>query len=89
MIPNLAVIRIHGAHGWCPPIPVPLFLIWVFAILLSPLILIALVILWGVCLGAGYDMWRIVAGLWRILCALPGTFVRVTSEGKHISVRIV
>jgi hypothetical protein len=89
MIPNLAVIRIQGEHGWCPPIPVPLFLIWIIAILLSPLILAALIVLWAICLGAGYQMWRVLAALWRVLCALPGTSVRVTAEGKHISVRII
>lgn len=89
MIPNLAVIRIHGEHGWCPPIPVPLFLIWIVAIFLSPLILAALLVLWAVCIGAGYRMWPILGGLWRVLCALPGTQVRVTVDGKHISVRVL
>lgn len=89
MIPNLAVIRIQGEREWCPPIPVPLFLIWIVAILLSPLILAALLVLWGVCIGAGYGMWPILGGFWRVLCALPGTQVRVTAEGKHISVRIL
>jgi hypothetical protein len=89
MIPNLAVIRIQREHGWCPPIPVPLFLLWIFAILLSPLILAALLVLWAVCLGAGYQMWRLLGAAWRVLCALPGTQVRVTTEGKHISVRIL
>jgi hypothetical protein len=89
MIPNLAVIRIQGEHGWCPPIPVPLFLIWIVAILLSPLILVALLVLWAVCLGAGWQMWRLLGAGWRLLCALPGTQVRVTAEGKRISVRIL
>ncbi|HWE84348.1 MAG TPA: hypothetical protein VG267_05350 [Terracidiphilus sp.] len=89
MIPNLAVIRIQGEHGWCPPIPVPLFLIWIFAILLSPLILAALLVLWVVCLGAGYQMWRLLGAFWQIVCALRGTEARVAVEGKHISVRIL
>lgn len=89
MIPNLAVIRIQGERGWCPPIPVPLFLVWIFAILLSPLILVALLVLWAFSLGAGYQMWRLLGAFWRILCALPGTSVRVTAEGKHVSVRIL
>ncbi len=89
MIPNLAVIRIQAARGWYPPIPVPLFLLWIIAILLSPLILAALLVLWAVCIGAGYQMWRLLAAFWRVLCALPGTEVRVTAEGKHIYVRIL
>ena len=89
MVPNLAVVRIYGEHGWCPPIPVPLFVFWILAILLSPLIFVALLVLWAFCLGAGYQMWSILGALWRIVCALPGTQVRVTTEGKHISVRIL
>lgn len=89
MLPNIAVIRIQSVNWWCPPIPVPLFLIWIFAILLSPLILIGLMILWAVCLVAGLRLWRSLGVLWQILCALPGTDVRVTAEGKHITVRIL
>lgn len=89
MVPNLAVVRIQGEHGWYPPIPVPLFLIWILGILLSPLILAALLVLWAVCLGAGWQMWRLLGAGWRLLCALPGTQVRVTVEGKRISVRIL
>jgi hypothetical protein len=89
MIPNLAVIRIQGERGWCPLIPVPLFLIWIVAILLSPLILAALLVLWTVCLGAGYKMWRLLWAFGRIVCALPGTQVRVTADGKQIFVRIL
>lgn len=89
MIPNLAVIRIQGERGWCPLIPVPLFLLWIAAIVLSPLILAALLVLWVVCIGAGYQMWTILGAVWRVLWALPGTQVRVTAEGKHIFVRIL
>ncbi|HTX75413.1 MAG TPA: hypothetical protein VMD29_04330 [Terracidiphilus sp.] len=89
MIPNLAVIRIQGERGWCPPIPIPLFLLWIVAILLSPLILAALLILWGVCLATGYQMWRLLWAFGRLVCSLPGTQVRVTAEGKHIYVRIL
>ena len=28
MTPNLAVIRIQSGQGWFPPIPLPLFLLW-------------------------------------------------------------
>ena len=89
MIPNLIVMRIQGEHGWCPPIAIPLFLLWIVMILLSPLILIGLLVLWMICIGLDYDMWKAVGALWGILCALPGTSVRVTAEGRHINVRII
>lgn len=89
MIPNLIVMRIQGEHGWCPPIPIPLFLLWILLILLSPLILIGLLALWMVCIGLNYPMWRALGALWSMLCALPGTSVRVTVEGRHINLRII
>lgn len=89
MIPNLAVIRFQSERGWCPPIPIPLFLVWIVAILLSPLILATLLVLWAVCIGAGYQMWRLLWAFGKVVCALPGTQVRVTAEGKHVYVRIL
>ena len=46
-MPNLAVIRIQPGQGWCPPIPLPLFLLWIPGILLAPFVLLAI---WIVCL---------------------------------------
>lgn len=89
MIPSLAIVRVQSEHFWCPAIPVPLFLVWIVLLLFSPLILLALAVLWAVCLGAGYPLGRTIAAVWRILCALSGTDVRVTAEGKHITVRIL
>lgn len=86
MTPNLAVIRIQGERGWCPPIPIPLFLLWIPAILLAPLIFL---ILWGMCLAGGVPFWPAMTTFWRMVCALPGTHVRVTAEGKHVTVRIL
>jgi hypothetical protein len=89
MIPNLAVVRVQGEHFWCPPIPIPLFLLWIPLILLSPVLLIGLLVLWVVCLGAGFPLGRAIAAGWGLLSALPGTHVRITAEGKHITVRIL
>ncbi|HWG19660.1 MAG TPA: hypothetical protein VG225_03955 [Terracidiphilus sp.] len=89
MIPSLAIVRVQSEHFWCPTLPVPLFLLWIVLLLFSPLILLALVVLWAVCLGAGYPLGRAIAAVWRTLCALPGIDVRVTAEGKHITVRIL
>jgi len=89
MIPNIAVIRIESEHFHCPTIPVPLFLLWIPVLLLSPLILLVLLVLWAVCLGFGYPFWRAIGTCWKILCALPGTDVRVHADGNHITVRIL
>jgi len=89
MTPNIAVIRIESEHFHCPAIPLPLFLLWIPVLLLSPLILMALLVLWAVSLGAGYPFWRALKTFWEILCALPGTDVRVTAEGNHVTVKIL
>lgn len=89
MIPNLAVIRIESEHFRCPMIPVPLFLIWIVVLLLSPLILLVLLVMWALCLGAGYPFWRALRTFLDLLCSLPGTDVRVTAEGNHVTVKIL
>jgi hypothetical protein len=86
MTPNLAVIRIQWAQGWCPPIPLPLFLLWIPAILLAPFILLTL---WIVCMVYRLAFWRTLRVVWDIVCSLPGTNVRVCAEGKKITVRIL
>lgn len=86
MTPNLAVIRIQPENGWCPLIPLPLFLLWIPGILLAPFILLAV---WITCLVYDLRFWRSLGVLWNLLCALPGTNVRVCAEGKKISVRIL
>jgi hypothetical protein len=89
MIPSLAVVRVESEHFWCPPIPIPLFLLWILVLLLSPVLLIGLLVAWAVCLGVGFPLGRAIATAWAILCALPGTQVRVTAEGKHVTVKIL
>ena len=86
MTPNIAVVRIQPGHGWCPPIPIPLFLLWIPAILLAPFILLTV---WVVCLVFEIRFWRTLRVFWDILCGLPGTHVRVCAEGKKITVRIL
>jgi hypothetical protein len=86
MTPNIAVIRIQPEHGWCPLIPIPLFLLWIPGILLAPFILFAL---WVPCLVFRIRFWHSLRVLWNVFCSLPGTNVRVCAEGKKISVRIL
>ncbi len=86
MTPNLAVIRIEAGQGWVPPIPLPLFLLWIPGILLAPFVLVAV---WIVCLVYKLRFWGTVRVFWDVLCALPGTNVRVCAEGKKVTVRIL
>jgi hypothetical protein len=86
MTPNFAVIRIQPGHGWWPPFPLPLFLLWIPGILLAPFILVAI---WVPCLVFELPFWHTLRAFWDILCSLPGTHVRVCAEGKKITVRIL
>ena len=85
MTPNLAVIRIQSEHAWCPPIPLPLFLLWIPGILLAPFVLLAI---WSFA-WCSTSVLANAGVLWDLLCALPGTHVRVCAERKKITVRIL
>lgn len=86
MTPNIAIVQVQnpyrrGIHLW-----LPLFLLWIPIILLSPLILLAVI---GVCLAARINPWDAIASFWGILCNLRGTEVRVAAEGNKVLVRIL
>jgi hypothetical protein len=86
MTPNFAIV--HVSCPGCPNIRLwlPLFLLWIPAIVLAPFILLALMI---ACLVSGVPFWRSIAILWGLLSSLPGTDVRVTTEGSHVLVRVL
>lgn len=88
MTPNLAIVRVEDQRHsfWGFPIVLPLFLLWIPALILGPLVLL----IHGIaCLATGVSFWRSVAAAWSLLCALPGTDVRVTAEGRRVLVTIV
>mgnify|MGYP001602847709 CR=1 FL=1 len=89
MIPTLAMVQIASPHFRCPTIPVPLFLAWLLLLLLFPVLLVAAIVAWAVCLAYRIRFWRAVATFWKLLCALPGTDVRVTAEAHYVNVRIL
>jgi hypothetical protein len=86
MIPSIAVIGIHTPHWRMPNLWIPLFLLWIPVILLSPLIFLILV---AIAVGARTNVWRLIAIFWNILASLRGTDVRVSTEGNHVLVRIL
>jgi hypothetical protein len=86
MTPSLAVIRIQPGQTWVPPIPLPLFLLWIPGLLLAPFVLLGI---WIVCLVYQLRFWCTLRTLWDLLCGLTGTSVRVCADGKNITVRIL
>jgi len=84
--PNIAVVCIQTPHWRWPRLWIPLFLLWIPALLLSPLIFL---VLFGLCMAGGVSPWRATSTFWSILCSLPGTNVRVSADGNKIQVRIL
>jgi len=88
MIPSLAVVRVHNPAGkwrgmrlW-----VPLFLLYIPLLLLSPLILVVVV---AACWVGRVSAWQAIRTFWSILCGLTGTDVHVRAEGRQVLVRIL
>ena len=86
MTPNIAFVRIETPHWRTIPIWVPLFLLWIPAVILSPIILL---VIFGLSLAGRLNPWQTFRVLWHLLCALPGTHVRVTADGAKVHVRIL
>jgi hypothetical protein len=86
MTPNFAVVHVQ-TPGWCGcRLWLPLFLLWIPLVLLSPIILLVIVV---TCLALRVNPWRAIAAFWAISCSLPGTDVRVVSEGTRVLVRVL
>ena len=86
MTPNIAIVHIHNPYWRGCRLWLPLFLLWIPLILLSPLLLLVLL---AACIAFKISLWRSIAVCWGILCALPGTDVRVEVQGNHILVEIL
>ena len=86
MTPNLAVLQIEAPHFHMPRLWLPIFLLWIPAILLSPLIFL---VIFGLCMAGRVSPWRAIAVFWSILCSLPGTHVRVSTQNSQVLVRIL
>ena len=86
MTPNVAIVHVHNPYWRGIRLWIPLFLLRIPVILLSPLLLL---ILLAVCFLGQINFWRTISVCWDILCALPGTDVRVQADGNQILVEIL
>ncbi len=86
MIPNIAIVRIQTPHRRWPGLWLPLFLLWIPALLLAPFVLLILLV---ACIASRVSFLRAIATFWEILCSLPGTHVRVEAHGSNVNVRIL
>ena len=88
MIPSIAMVRIEnpdwrgrGLRLW-----IPLFLLWIPVVLLSPLLVVLVVV---PCMVFGINAWTALRTFWGILSGMAGTKVRVCADGKRVHVRIL
>ena len=86
MTPNLSIVRISNAHWRGINLWLPLFLLWIPLVLLSPLIFIVLL---GVSIAGRIPLGRAIAAFWDVSCSLPGTNVQVRADGNQVHVRIL
>ena len=86
MTPNIAIVHIETPHWRCIPLWIPLFLLWIPALLLSPLILL---VVFGLSIAGRINPWSAIAIFWNILCSLRGTHVRVVTDDAKVLVRIL
>jgi hypothetical protein len=86
MTPNIAIVHVNCLHGPSFRLWLPLFPLWIPAILLAPFILLGLIV---ACLNSGVPFRRVIAAFWALLCSLPGTDVRVVTEGNRVLIRIL
>jgi hypothetical protein len=86
MIPNAAVLEIDNPHFHMPRLWIPLILLSIPLLLLSPLILFVIL---AACFLGSVNFWKDIATFWGILSSLRGTDVRVTANGSKVLVRIL
>ncbi|HEV2215012.1 MAG TPA: hypothetical protein VGR64_06955 [Terracidiphilus sp.] len=86
MTPNLAYVRVERPRGRGFGIWLPLFLLWIPVVLLSPLIVLVVI---AICAAGRVNAWKALAAFWDLLVSLPGTDVRVAADGSRVVVRIV
>ena len=85
MIPSLAVLQVKAPHFHMPRLWLPLFLLWIPVLLVSPLIF---VVIFGLCMASRISPWRAIAVFWSILCGLSGTHIHLSTHESKVLVRI-
>jgi hypothetical protein len=86
MTPNIAIVHVGNPHWRGIHLWLPLFLLWIPLVLLSPLIFL---VVCAVCLAGRVNPWRAIAAFWAISCSLSGTQVHVSARGNQVLVRIL
>jgi hypothetical protein len=85
MMPQLAIVRVRDKRGhrvriWIPVLPVVL--------LLSPVLLLVLLALVGICLAYRVNPGRVLYAGWQLLCGLSGMRIDVDQADAKVLVSI-
>jgi hypothetical protein len=86
MTPNIAIIRVDTSDGHTIPLWIPVFLLWIPLIILSPLIIL---VIFGLSLAGRINPFIACRVLWGFLCSLSGIQVRVLADDANVYVRIL
>jgi len=86
MIPNFAVIGIQTPEWHLPRLWVPLFLLWILLVVLSPLVFLVLA---AAAIAVKTTIWRLIAVFWNLLSSLLGTDVQVVADGNRLLVKLL
>ena len=86
MTPSIAIVRVETPDFRMIPLWVPLFLLWIPVIILSPLIFL---VIFGLSLAGRINPFTSCRVLWCFLCSLSGIQVRVNAEEAKVYVRIL
>lgn len=86
MTPNFAVLGIDTPGFHWPRLWLPIFLLWIPVLLLSPIIFLAFVAL---AIAGKTSLWGVISIFWDILCGLRGTHVHVSTQDARVLVRIL
>ena len=86
MIPTLALVHVEQPSGRTFHLWLPLFLLWIVLLILSPLILLLVLVY---CVMGQISPWRAIVALGSLVWSLGGTDVRVGAEGRRVTVRIL
>jgi hypothetical protein len=81
----VAVVQVRNPYWRGIRLWLPVFLLWLPLLALSPLILLVVL---GLCLAGRIAPWRAVRVLWGVLWALPGTEIQVHAGENHVLVGI-
>jgi hypothetical protein len=85
MLPSIALIQFENPYRTRFWLPVPLFLLWLLALLLSPLLLLVLLV---ACLAFSLNPFRVIGVVWGIVSALRGTSIQVRHQANSIHIRV-